>query len=966
MSDSAVISRNNQRASSKNRTAEKFEYLPDMIVVKFKDCVSFGERATATGITSVDALFSRFGVYEMKQVLKESALKPGIDRTVAVESIYNLKFNSNADAADVARTFSRNPHIEYAEPKRLCRFFDIPNDPQYNIMSQFPHVQAPAAWDVVKGEQGNVIIAVPDGGAEWRHEDLVDNIWNNLGEDADGDGHTIEHNGVSWEFDPGDINGSDDDGNGFIDDFIGWNFNNNSSDPTGLPHPMIFNYNVRHGTATAGIAAAVTNNNIGVASLSWNCKLMPINVSHESIGTWYQLWGFEGIAYAAANGADVLSTSWGGYGFSSHFEQDMIDFAYYNGTLVVSAVGNGGPNGIGFDIDLCHSYPANYKHVLGVGATYRSNDIKAPYSNYGVTTDVFAPGVDINTTYPNNQYSNNGFGGTSSASPMAAALAGLVKTQNPTFTVDQVREQVRVTCNPIELFNPGLEGKLGKGRINALRAVTDFTIPSIRIASVSFTDSGGDSIIDAGETVDLSIDFINYLAATGNVNVTLSVEDSNITVTNGIAIISSINTNQVQTLNFQCDVGQDVPQVYILRFYIDIADGTYSDRDFFDLMVTSPRFLDHDTGVLQTSITTRGNIGFVYSNGGPGSGFVHENDNYLYEAGLLVATDVNHISDCIRNEWAMQEMENDFRPAARQDLIMVSPGQFAHEEGSIVLVDSLAEFPIGVAIKQQSFADNRIEYRNFVIFKYTIINNNNVSVSNLHAGLFFDWNINPNILDDARYDPSRKMGYVLDNVASPTKIAACRLLTDNSNISYASIQNIDWNVGLTDQQKWNYLSGGIQTQTINNANVSTMLAEGPFTIPAGDSIEVAFTVIGAGSLAELHAAGDSAQSFYYNPPLGIVTPTATDIPTTYSLSQNYPNPFNPNTTIKIALPQAEFVTLKIYNIIGQEVATLVSKKLVSGTYNYKWDASGFASGLYFYQLITEKGFVQTRKLVLLR
>lgn len=114
-----------------------------MIVVKFKDRRSFGEEAIATGIVSLDALFSRFGVSDMKQVLKESALKAGIDRTIAIESIYNPKFSSHTDAADVARAFSRNPHIEYTEPKRICLFFDIPNDPQYNIMSQFPHVQAP-------------------------------------------------------------------------------------------------------------------------------------------------------------------------------------------------------------------------------------------------------------------------------------------------------------------------------------------------------------------------------------------------------------------------------------------------------------------------------------------------------------------------------------------------------------------------------------------------------------------------------------------------------------------------------------------------------------------------------------------------------------------------------------------------------------------------------------------------------
>jgi hypothetical protein len=959
-----ILYGNNIHGTLENSPDHQYKYLPDMIVVKFKNRMSFGEAAAATGINSLDALCSRFGVYEMKQVLKESALKPDIDRTIAIESIYNVKFNSNTEAVNVARAFSQNPHVKYAEPKRLCRFFDIPNDPLYNIMTQFPHVQAPAAWDIVKGEQGNVIIAVPDGGAEWRHEDLVDNIWNNLGEDADGDGHTIEFNGISWEFDPGDINGSDDDNNGFVDDFIGWNFNNNSNDPTGLPH-LLYN-NTRHGTATAGIATSVTNNNAGVASISWNCRLMPINISHETLDS-YEVWGYEGIAYAAANGADVLSTSWGGYGATSHFEQDIIDFAYHNGTLVVAAAGNGGPDRLGDNIDLYHSFPANYRHVLSVGATHRSNDIKALFSNYGVTVDVFAPGVGINTTLPNDQYSGNTLNGTSYSSPMAAGLAGLVKTLNPAFTVDQLREQLRVTSDPIELFNPSLAGKLGKGRVNALRAVTDFTIPAIRIVDVSFTDSSGDSIIDAGETIDLSIDLINYLAAIGNVNVSLSVEDTNITVTNGNGFIANINTNEVQTLNFQCDISPNVPQGYILRFYLNMDDGSYSDRDFFELMVTPPRFLNHNTDILQTSITSRGNIGFVYSKGGPGTGFMHKNENYLYEAGLLVATDVDHVSDCIRGEWHIEEQENDFRLASGHDLIMVSPGNYANEEGAVVLVDSLAEHPIGISIKQQSYADNRPEYRNFVIFKYTIFNNNTYSTSSLFAGLFFDWNINPDILDDVRYDASRKMGYVLNDVNNPTKIAATKLLSNNANLSYRAIESIDINDGLTDQEKWSYLSGGIQTQTLNDANVSTLLAEGPFTIPAGDSIEVAFAVIGAVGLVELQTAADNAQSFYDNPPLSSTT-SKNIMVGDFRLFQNYPNPFNPITTIEFTLPQSGFVSLKIYNIMGEEVATLVSEKLPAGKYQYDWDTShntGLASGIYFYRLQAGK-FTETRKLMLLK
>jgi len=92
----------------------------------------------------------------------------------------------------------------------------------------------------------------------------------------------------------------------------------------------------------------------------------------------------------------------------------------------------------------------------------------------------------------------------------------------------------------------------------------------------------------------------------------------------------------------------------------------------------------------------------------------------------------------------------------------------------------------------------------------------------------------------------------------------------------------------------------------------------------------------------------------------------TTIPNDYILSENYPNPFNPKTNIKFSIPRTEFVTLKIYNILGQEVSTLVSEKLTPGNYKYEWDASGFASGIYYYTLETTKGFVQSKKLILIK
>jgi hypothetical protein len=93
--------------------------------------------------------------------------------------------------------------------------------------------------------------------------------------------------------------------------------------------------------------------------------------------------------------------------------------------------------------------------------------------------------------------------------------------------------------------------------------------------------------------------------------------------------------------------------------------------------------------------------------------------------------------------------------------------------------------------------------------------------------------------------------------------------------------------------------------------------------------------------------------------------TVDNIPKVFSLNQNYPNPFNPTTNIEFAIPKSEFVTLKVYNILGEEVATLVSEKLAAGSYKYDWDASSLASGVYLYKL-QAGAFQQIKKMVLLR
>ena len=907
-----------------------------LIVVKFKS--HFFDHSTAVQFLP-DQIITRYSINRIEQAfpfLQQASLK----KAASLSRIYYLHYSSNQAPEIVAREVASDPAIEYAEPKYIYPLLEIPNDPYYPNMTQFPFIQADTAWGLVKGEQGNTVIAIVDGGTDWNHPDLLGNVWTNPGE--------IPGNGI------------DDDNNGFIDDIHGWNFSNNTNDPTGS---SVTPQSASHGTHVAGIAAGVTNNGLGISSISWNCRYMPLNAAHPTIDRSIS-YGYEAITYAAANGADIINCSWGGLGGASSFEQDVIDFAYANGALVVAAAGNDQNNN-----DLNQHYPSGYHHVLSVGAINKASNTIAWYTNYGVSVNVFAPGSDIYSTTPNNSYQS--MSGTSMASPLVAGLAGLVKTQNPGWNVDQVREQIRVNCISIDASNPSYSGLLGKGRIDALRAVSNFTSPSIRIVGFSFVDSGGNGIINAGETIDLQVLFTNYLHTTSNVIFTLTENDNYITLTNPNGFISSFNSLDTLTVDFQFQVAQGVPDGHILRFVINTSSSGYSDRELLSLIVNPPQFAIHNTNRLQTAITTEGNIGWIDFQGqSSGIGFVFNGEDYLFEGGLMLGNASTKVSDCIRGIDG-QTQDDDFRPAKGEYLSIVSPGQISSEEGTILFVDSMAASPLGVSILQKTYADTTAINQGFIIFKYQIANPTPNPITNLYVGLFFDWDIvvGTGVNNWARYDATRKMGYAQNAASNPTKLVGTRLLTSNATISYRSINNpSELYDGFSDLEKWNFLSGGIQTQNLDNMDVSTLLAEGPMSIPAGGMIETAFAIVGGNSLSELQTNADQAKSFWEGAWAEVEAKNIA-IPQNFVLAQNYPNPFNPSTVISWRLAISQVVELKIFNLLGQEVRTLVNEKQEAGSHAVIWDGKDeqgnlVASGIYFYR-IQAGDFVQTKKLLLI-
>lgn len=359
----------------------------------------------------------------------------------ALQRTFLIEFNDYSKVDELIRNFSANNMVEYAEKVPLHQLSVTPNDPFHGSVWSLGVIQAELAWNISTGNS-NVVVAVTDNAIETTHEDLQNAIWTNPGEIAG--------------------NGVDDDGNGYIDDVNGWDVGDDDNNP----NPA--NTNWDHGTHCAGTVGAETNNNIGVSSIGFGISIMPVKVTTNSASSSSVTNGYDGIYYAALTGADVISCSWGGYGYSTT-GQNLVNWAWNQGSIVVAAAGN---DNLDMDNGGNAHYPSNYNNVVCV-ASSTSSDSKSGFSNYGSDVDVTAPGSNIASTVPFDDYGY--MSGTSMATPLVSGLLGLMISAQPGLPQQDYVDCLINSCDDISSQNPGYNGDLGSGRINALQALNCVT-----------------------------------------------------------------------------------------------------------------------------------------------------------------------------------------------------------------------------------------------------------------------------------------------------------------------------------------------------------------------------------------------------------------------------------------------------------------------------------------------------------
>jgi hypothetical protein len=483
--------------------------------------------------------------------------------------IIKITFLNSVDESQLIQLKNLDPSIEYVQKANIYQMDLIPNDSLFSQQWALEKIRALDAWDVTTGSD-TVLLAIIDTGIEFFHPDLENKVYFNPGEKG-----MTSPGDPCWTGQPEDkrFNNCDDDGNGFIDDYMGWDF----VDRVGFPFdpengdnlnwdndpydsiPGIFGY---HGTFVAGIAGAEINNSIGIAGVGPNIKLLNIR-SFTNDGFGEEDDAAAAILYAVLMGAKVINMSWGDYSFS-YVLRDVIRYAYSRNVVLVGSSGNRGSSN--------PHYPSGYSEVISVGNS-TSEDFVAGSSNGGSTLDLVAPGTSIISTTMKKDYRTGG--GTSASSPHVSATAALILSlQN--FTNEEVKQIIKLNTDDID--EPGWDLRSGAGRLNVYKAVTTLAPSIIRFNHPKQDFATLDAELKINASV-LSPLFSNYSLLYGY----------GLNPANWISLIeqgsSQFSNDSIYTLNLT-----SLPDtVYCLRLVVQLTNGrTLEERVNFYVVRTPP------------------------------------------------------------------------------------------------------------------------------------------------------------------------------------------------------------------------------------------------------------------------------------------------------------------------------------------------------------------------------------------
>jgi len=880
---------------------ENDEWLPGHLIVNFK--ASVGARTPVTlddgtvsmGISSVDELLATYQVYEAKRLVPDGILSR-LDYPPDFGRLYVLYFPEAMDVLSMIPDFEANAYVKWAEPNLMQKILRTPNDPLWGHQWDKVIMGCDIAWDIGTGDSTIIVCAI-DTGTDWNHEDLTPNLWVNPGEDLNGDG-------VPWIWDdiPGDpeeIDWIDNDGNGYVDDFIGWDFIDNQgncaagedcddpdNDPFGLEP---------HGTHCLGLMAARGNNQVGVAGAGWRFRAMAIRAGiAASDGNGYIVASTPAIIYAAAMGAKIITMSYGSTG-ASQAEREAIQAAWDNGCLFFGAAGNDGSEQM--------QYPACHPHVISVASTNESDRLSS-WSNRGTWVDICAPGDHPIWSTVIDGYGGSGWGGTSMSAPNAGGVAALVWTMMPELTNAEMETLIYDNCVNIDALNPGLEGKLGHGRISASNMVgTRF--PHLSVIDITLTgDDDGDGRLERNETADLIFNIENaenWATALG-IRGLVQTDDPHLTVSEDSIYFGDLLPGaETDNWDFPVEISADntIEQPYVADLTLGLTTETgYEVSIDFQIPVERPPllFVDDDGGLYYDAQFS----GDFEELGVPFDSWSTVADGPL---DALTISYYQEIFWCCGNEETATLTADDQAALA-------------------TFLDGGGKLALGGRLIDRDLRDDPF-YANY-----------------LHCST--------GSLDSS----GRVLSGVLDDpISGETNLLLVGSCANN---------------GTAEQSRIVPLEGASVIYTYDADGRPAAVRYGDTTtyqvVYCAFALEAA---CGASATTHHRVVVQRILEWFRGHPLSAVPPVAPSVPEQYALLGNFPNPFNPTTTVCYEVRASGHVTLTVHDVLGRLTATLVDGPASVGTHRVRFNGSSLPSGIYFVHM-TAPGYSGTNKMVLLK
>lgn len=805
--------------------------------------------------------------------------------------IYQLYTEDHSRIEELMYAIAETGYVEYVQPRHVPYLFwepreqdvFIPNDTLVPDQYHLERVSAFQAWAVWKGDT-NYVVGIVDTGIDLLHPDLVDAIKYNYD-------------------DP--VNGEDSDGDGYVDNFYGWDLGEGNNDPS-------FNRSA-HGLHVSGIAAATTDNITGVAGTGFKTKFLPVKIDDE-FGRLTK--AYEGIVYAADQGVSVINCSWGSHFYPGPFGQDIIDYAVLNrDVLVVAAAGNANTS-VPF-------YPTHLNNVLSVAAT-DTLDIKTHFSTFGPFVDIAAPGTRILSTWVYDGYAK--LQGTSMASPVVAGAAALLRSYYPEMDALQTKGLLKMTSDPIDHLegNENYINQLGYGRLNMYRALTETGHPYITIAEKLWTTDETNAI-RPGQEFSLSMLFNNRLAPANGVYAIMKTNSDHLLLTTDSVMIGYLGTGELVNISetpFKISALQSLPLNYepmITTWFYD-SQGNSIGRKSFTISLNSD-YLNVVAGRIATTISARGAIGYNYPNLNQGYG-LRFNDGFtrVRSAGLILANSANAVADNVYGA-APGSYSATILPISPPEMINNHPAAPILVKGSIRDQQPGLLPPLDVIINYYIYFWDDDPAEDFFIIRYFVINKSGKTLNNLYGGFFADWVLRDVKHHRAKIEIPARLAY--SYAANGGHFSGIQLLTQ-SNMHHYAFDNqgaqgsMQIDNGFTDFKKYtaltsNRFSAGYFS---NDNNISSLISSGPHSILPGDTLEIAFA---------LHLTDDFEDMLQNTSNANLRYLQLIDIETSLpEISETqcpepfiaYPNPFTEKITVELCRHLKGSHQLKLFDLQG--------------------------------------------------